>query len=269
MINQKNERISFNDRHFIIEISLLLYKAQRKIIISLFISDNIKVKELKEFISKDFDFPINTMSFFNPLTGILDDSFEFQFEQDKKINLNLILNAPKQNNFNLNYQNNMKNQNIQKNINEYEIIKKSESKNKDFQKLNNSNHQLHNFINEEKKICIDIDTNLNNNINNSNNNKNQFNNNTDNKKVDGIVINKIKNANFNYFLTKKFENKMDNNYSLLKKKRLSNLHQENKLKEDNLSNKEKNTKKIKIINFNVNKTVDQNNIKILNKEKDS
>ena len=89
MINQI-EKLRFpSDRHFTIEISLIMPTKQKKFIISLFISDNIKVKELKEFISKDFELPVSDMIFFNAFEGILQDSYEFQFEQDKKINLSL------------------------------------------------------------------------------------------------------------------------------------------------------------------------------------
>ena len=150
MINQNKKIRCYADKHFIIEISLLLPDKQKKIIISLFISDNIKVKELKEFISKDFDFPINTMRLFSPLHGTLEDSYEFQFEQDKKINLNLILIAPIESAHDLNPKNILKNENIQKNINEYKLIKKNELNESvirinDLFNMNNSIQQLNNI----------------------------------------------------------------------------------------------------------------------------
>ena len=74
MINRIQEPKFSNEKHFIIEINLFLPEKQKKIIISLFISDNIKVKELKEFISHDFDLPINRLKFFYHLEGNLEDS---------------------------------------------------------------------------------------------------------------------------------------------------------------------------------------------------
>ena len=82
------------------------------------------------------------MRFFSPLQGTLEDSYEFQFEQDKKINLNLILIAPIESAHDLNPKNILKNENIQKNINEYKLIKKNELneaviRNNDLFKMNN------------------------------------------------------------------------------------------------------------------------------------
>ena len=119
MINRIQEPKFSNEKHFIIEINLFLPEKQKKIIISLFISDNIKVKELKEFISHDFDLPINSLKFFYHLEGNLEDSYEFLFEPDKKINLDLILSTPKKSATDLNYKNISKSENIHKNIKLY------------------------------------------------------------------------------------------------------------------------------------------------------
>ena len=267
MINQQKELISFNDKHFIIEISLILYEKLKKIIISLFISDNIKVKELKQFISKDFDFPINTINFFSPFHGILEDSYEFLFEQDKKINLDLILNVPTQSANDLNYKNVMKNQNIQKNVNEYKIIKKNESKdtvtrNNDFLKMNYSSQLLNNSNDErEEDNIFPTKKTKNNKINIFNNNINEK-----NEKVMKTNI-KIKNDKFNYFSTKKSEKNLGNNIPFLNKKRLSTTYRESKSKKETTFQNQKNSKKIKIINFNINKTINQNDKNSLNKDK--
>ena len=125
MINQNNQKRYRSDRHFIIEISFIIPNKLKKFIISLFISDNLKVLELKEFISKDFDIPINTFKFFYPLEGFLDDSYEFPFEQDKKINLDLILNEPKESAFDFNCENVSKKEENQNNINEIKLNKNS------------------------------------------------------------------------------------------------------------------------------------------------
>ena len=53
------------------------------------ISENITVKELREFISKDFNIPINNLNFYCSSEGFLKDSFEFKFKQDNIINLDL------------------------------------------------------------------------------------------------------------------------------------------------------------------------------------
>ena len=268
MINQNKKIRCYADKHFTIEISLLLPNKQKKIIISLFISDNIKVKELKEFISKDFDFPINTMAFFSPLQGTLEDSYEFQFEQDKKINLNLILIAPIESAHGLNHKNVLKSENIQKNINEYKLIKKNELnesviRNNDLFKMNNSIQQLSDTKDEKNEYNIFKDLNLaNDKINNFNINKND-------KNESEILNKKNKNEICNFFLTKKSEKKINKNFSFLNKKRLSTSHNTITSEKENQITKGKDNKSIKVINFNVNninKTINKNDVNTLNNE---
>ena len=269
MINQNKKIRCYVDKHFIIEISLLLPDKQKKIIISLFISDNIKVKELKEFISKDFDFPINTMRFFSPLQGTLEDSYEFQFEQDKKINLNLILIAPIESAHDLNPKNILKNENIQKNINEYKLIKKNELneaviRNNDLFKMSNSIHQLNNTKDEKNESSIFKDLNL------ANDKINNFNIINKNNKNENLILNKKnKNEICNFFLTKKSEKKLNKNFSFLNKKRLNTSDNTSKSEKENHITKNKNNKSIKVVNFNVNnvnKTINQNDVNTLSKE---
>ena len=266
MINQNKKIRCYADKHFTIEISLLLPNKQKKIIISLFISDNIKVKELKEFISKDFDFPINTMAFFSPLQGTLEDSYEFQFEQDKKINLNLILIAPIESAHGLNHKNVLKSENIQKNINEYKLIKKNELnesviRNNDLFKMNNSIQQLSDTKDEKNEYNIFKDLNLaNDKINNINKND---------KNESEILNKKNKNEICNFFLTKKSEKKLNKNFSFLSKKRLNTSDNTSKSEKENHITKTKNNKSIKVVNFNVNnvnKTINQNDVNTLSKE---
>ena len=268
MINQNKKIRCYADKHFTIEISLLLPNKQKKIIISLFISDNIKVKELKEFISKDFDFPINTMAFFSPLQGTLEDSYEFQFEQDKKINLNLILIAPIESAHGLNHKNVLKSENIQKNINEYKLIKKNELnesviRNNDLFKMNNSIQQLSDTKDEKNEYNIFKDLNLaNDKINNFNINKND-------KNESEILNKKNKNEICNFFLTKKSEKKINKNFRFLNKKRLSTSHNTSISEKENQITKGINNKSIKVINFNVNnvnKTINKNDVNTLNNE---
>ena len=263
MIKQNKEIICYNDKHFIIEISLLLPNKQKKIVISLFVSDNIKVKELKEFISKDFEFPFNTIKFFSPLQGFLEDSYEFQFVQDKKINLNLILIAPIEGANDLSQKNILKNENIQENINENKLIKKNElqdtvMKNNNLLKMCNSSQHLNNTKDKKKEYTIFKDINLeNNNVDNLNINKN-------NKKESEIINKKTKNDNCSFFLTKKSQKKLNKNISFLNKKRFYDQHKTPESKKENIITEEKNNKNVKIINFNinnVNKVIKQDDIK--------
>ena len=250
MINRIQEPKFSNEKHFIIEINLFLPEKQKKIIISLFISDNIKVKELKEFISHDFDLPINRLKFFYHLEGNLEDSYEFLFEPDKKINLDLILSTPKKSATDLNYKNFSKSENIHKNINfEYKINKKNEindsvtGNNEIFIKINNSIEKLNKSIDDKKEYLefngIKL---LNNNICSFNNDKNNEN------KYDK------KNNKFNFFSTELSKKNIDKIPSLLNKKRSSNTYKDIKYKNESLNTKQMNNKNIKIINFNINKS---------------
>ena len=258
MINQI-EKLRFpSDRHFTIEISLIMPTKQKKFIISLFISDNIKVKELKEFISKDFELPVSDMIFFNAFEGILQDSYEFQFEQDKKINLSLILNYQKKSASELNNINISKNEEIQKNINESKIIKKNEinkavTQNK-FLKIEDMNKEINNISSSKNEDLLFNGINCyNNGINNFINNKNEK------------INEKVKNDKFNFFSTKISEKKSDLNHSFLNMKRNLSPHQ-TKMSKYIIKNQnvEENNKNIKIINLNINKATNKSEVDKIN-----
>ena len=238
MIKQIKKGRYRSDKHFIIEISFILPNKRKKIVISLFISDNIKVKELREFISKDFNIPINTLKFFYPLEGFLEDSYEFQFEQDKKINLDLILNAPKESAFDSNYRNVSKKEENQKRIN-------------DFFKIISQKQEIVNSRNVQKE------TNL---LNNQNSLKYSINigNNDKNESKDKEKSDENKRIYWNNFLKDYNDKNNGTNQIFLNKKRFESSHKP--IKSQNQKNYSKieikNNKNIKIINFNINKSLD-------------
>ena len=255
MINQTKQGRYRSDNHFIIEISFILPNKQKKMIISLFISDNITVKELREFISKDFNIPINNLNFFYSSKGFLKDSFEFQFKQDNIINLDLILGAPKESAFDLKYKNVSKKEENQKNINEYNLNKKNELKSSvtrinDFFQINSQKRETVNSGNDKKENNLLYNQNsFNNSINNFINEKNI---NKDEEKKDEIKRNFL-----NFFLTKNNEKDKEKNPTLLNKKRF--LSSQKSIKPQNQKNflkiEQKNNKNVKIINFNINKSL--------------
>ena len=255
MIKQTKQGRYRSDSHFIIEISFILPNKRKKIIISLFISDNITVKELREFISKDFNIPINNLNFFYSSKGFLKDSFEFQFKQDNIINLDLILGAPKESAFDLKYKNVSKKEENQKNINEYNLNKKNELKSSvtrinDFFQINSQKRETVNSGNDKKENNLLYNQNsFNNSINNFINEKNI---NKDEEKKDEIKRNFL-----NFFLTKNNEKDKEKNPTLLNKKRF--LSSQKSIKPQNQKNflkiEQKNNKNVKIINFNINKSL--------------
>ena len=255
MIKQTKQGRYRSDSHFIIEISFILPNKQKKMIISLFISDNITVKELREFISKDFNIPINNLNLFYSSKGFLKDSFEFQFKQDNIINLDLILGAPKESAFDLKYKNVSKKEENQKNINEYNLNKKNELKSSvtrinDFFQINSQKRETVNSGNDKKENNSLYNQNsFNNSINNFINEKNI---NKDEEKKDEIKRNFL-----NFFLTKNNEKDKEKNPTLLNKKRF--LSSQKSIKPQNQKNflkiEQKNNKNVKIINFNINKSL--------------
>ena len=255
MINPTKQGRYRSDSHFIIEISFIFPNKQKKMIISLFISDNITVKELREFISKDFNIPINNLNFFYSSKGFLKDSFEFQFKQDNIINLDLILGAPKESAFDLKYKNVSKKEENQKNINEYNLNKKNELKSSvtrinDFFQINSQKRETVNSGNDKKENNLLYNQNsFNNSINNFINEKNI---NKDEEKKDEIKRNFL-----NFFLTKNSEKDKEKNINLLNKKRF--LSSQKSIKPQNQKNflkiEQKNNKDVKIINFNINKSL--------------
>ena len=255
MIKQTKQGRYRSDSHFIIEISFILPNKQKKMIISLFISGNITVKELREFISKDFNIPINNLNLFYSSKGFLKDSFEFQFKQDNIINLDLILGAPKESAFDLKYKNVSKKEENQKNINEYNLNKKNELKSSvtrinDFFQINSQKRETVNSGNDKKENNLLYNQNsFNNSINNFINEKNI---NKDEEKKDEIKRNFL-----NFFLTKNNEKDKEKNPTLLNKKRF--LSSQKSIKPQNQKNflkiEQKNNKNVKIINFNINKSL--------------
>ena len=131
-MNQIKELKNKNNNRFIIEISILLLESQKKITVSLFINASVTVLELKEFISKDFGFPSQSMIFFYPIKGIIDNSYKFSFEPNKKVLLDLIIDNKK-----------------------IDINKKKDEialKDKDFEKLLNINIHDNNLLNAKNNI---------------------------------------------------------------------------------------------------------------------
>ena len=285
MMNEIKELNFTNNKQFIIEITLILIESQKKITISLFISAPITVLQLKEFISKDFDFDIQNMIFFYPPKGIIDNTYKFQAESNEKICLDLILDDK---NTNLNILNN------EKNIKNYELQKLKNNNFFDINLLNNQNN-INNLIKNNKnnsKIktaepipkLIDpindkrgchlfssrnISDNKNiNNISNNNINVNKINNriNNENQKNNNLKINiqtninQIKPNKCNFVLTK-IENKQKqiDDFLLGKKRNIpatfktTILNPENEDTKSKLLVKTQNNNNYKIVNFNVNK----------------
>ena len=94
-MNQIKELKDKDSNRFIIEITLILPELQKKIIISLFISAPVTVLELKKFLSKDFEYPIQSMIFFYPLRGLVNNSYIFSSEANSKIELSLVIDDKK------------------------------------------------------------------------------------------------------------------------------------------------------------------------------
>ena len=289
MRSQIKELNNKDNKEFIIEISLILIKSLKKFTISLFISAPVSVLELKEFISRDFEFPIENMIFFYPLKGIIDNNYVFPFEINKKILLDLILDDRKNdinnnnneivlNNY-IKYPNTFFFNNIlnkQKNINNLININK-----------NNNNNYINKTENLHEKL-INSDTNkeyysL---INNKNNNISQGQDNTNiisineneninkyeniNNEINNMKLNldQLKNNKCSFILTKIDNKQKSVNEHLLGKKRnipttfkttISNKENDN-AKSKNLLKTQINNN-FKVVNFSVNK-----NLSSVNKE---
>ena len=279
-MNQIKELKNKNNDPFIIEITLILIESQKKITISLFISAPLTVLELKEFISKDFDFPIQNMVFFYPLKGIVDNTYIFQAEPNQKIMLDLILDDKKIDINKLNNEITSKNNEIKKipnnNFLDINLLNNQNNINNFFK--NNTNlktiepHQkIIDSIND-KKTChlfnsINISDNKNINIINYNNiNKNLNINNNENQKNNNYKINNKNNLNqvkankCNFVLTK-IDNKQKSIDEFLLGKKRNNpatfkttvLNPENEDTKSKILSKGHINNNYKIVNFNVNK----------------
>ena len=243
-LKQKN-----NNANTII-ISYKLLSSQKVAEISLFIKEQVSVLELKEFLSKDFDFPVENIILFNPLEGILDNIYQFSFKENNIIKLELILQNNDNNiilnqndikseskksitdisnkinnNLKINNKNNNENNKNNKN-NKNKIINFQINKNNpEIQKNNNSN----NLINKNKETSYPEAGKMLKNVNfktqqiNSDNKKaskiNFFTNNIQNKMILPKINESFVNNNFNDATIKKLDSKKVNNNNLLGQKR--------------------------------------------------
>ena len=273
MMNQIKELKNINKEEFIIEISLIKLESLKKFTISILISEPVTVLELKELISKDFDYKIEDMIIFYRNQGILENSYIFQAEPNQEIKLELLIDDKK--------------------IETNELHKKISIDYKETSNLQNSNILINKKVNSNYSLSISTkndsypiesdNKNLtNNNINDKNdyhlpNNINLLNNKNicdinDNKRIkdndankilnknENININLFKNNKCNFVLTKMDSPKYTMNDFLLGKKRSipttfkTTIHK----KEDKDTNektpiKSPNNNNFKVINFNVNK----------------
>ena len=273
MMNQIKELKNINKEEFIIEISLIKLESLKKFTISILISEPVTVLELKELISKDFDYKIEDMIIFYRYQGILENSYIFQAEPNQEIKLELLIDDKK--------------------IETNELHKKISIDYKETSNLQNSNILINKKVNSNYSLSISTkndsypiesdNKNLtNNNINDKNdyhlpNNINLLNNKNicdinDNKRIkdndankilnknENININLFKNNKCNFVLTKMDSPKYTMNDFLLGKKRSipttfkTTIHK----KEDKDTNektpiKSPNNNNFKVINFNVNK----------------
>ena len=136
-MNQIKELNKNNCKNFIIEIYLILLDSQKSFTISLFIYTTISVLELKQFISKDFEFSIESMIFFYPPKGIIDNTYKFLFEPNKIIRIDLIIDDIKKEINKVDKKIGLKNiycQSLPKNFNYNQIL------------LNNKNNLINNYI---------------------------------------------------------------------------------------------------------------------------
>jgi len=272
MMNQIKKLKSISKEEFIIEISHILLGSLKKFTISIFISEPVTVLELKEFISKDFDYQIEDMIIFYEQQGILENSYTFQAEPNKKIELGLIIDDKKIETSELHkkiskdYKETINLQNsyispINK-INSNSSLSIS-TKNNSNPIENNNKNLINNNINDKNDYYLPPNINLLNNKNIYDINDNIRNNDSDvNKnlnKNENINLNISKNNKCNFVLTKMDSPKYINNDYLLGKKRANSTTFKTTLhKKEDKDTKEKTlikspTNNFKVINFNINK----------------
>jgi len=285
MMNQIKELNNNNCKRFIIEINLILLDSQKRYTISLFIYTTISVLELKQFISKDFEFPIQSMIFFYPPKGIIDNAYKFLFEPNKIITIDLIIDRKKNQINKLNKEIALKNinyQNLEKNIRNYNQILLNNKNNKNnlinnyikpYNDINNTellnpyNNLLNNPFNDNKQYQLPEKTNyfnnqINNNICKNIKNENKTENLNNVYKIDNNNLNQIKNNKCNFISTKIDTKQKISNENLLGKKRsfpatfkTTILNKENEITKQKAMIKPQNNSNIKIVNFSVNKNV--------------
>lgn len=285
MMNQIKELNNNNCKRFIIEVNLILLDSQKRYTISLFIYTTISVLELKRFISKDFEFSIQSMILFYPPKGIIDNAYKFLFEPNKIITIDLIIDRKKNQINKLNKEIALKNinyDNLPKNISNSDkfLLNNKNNKNnlinnyiKPYNDINNTvllnpyNNLLNNPFNDNKQCQLPEKTNyFNNQINNNicksiiKDNKTENLNNI--YKIDNNNLNQIKNNKCNFILTKIDNKQKIANDNLLGKKRsfpatfkTTILNKENEITKQKNMIKPQNNSNIKIVNFSVNKNV--------------
>ena len=284
-MNQIKELNNNNCKRFIIEVNLILLDSQKRYTISLFIYTTISVLELKRFISKDFEFSIQSMILFYPPKGIIDNAYKFLFEPNKIITIDLIIDRKKNQINKLNKEIALKNinyDNLPKNISNCDkfLLNNKNNKNnlinnyiKPYNDINNTvllnpyNNLLNNPFNDNKQCQLPEKTNYFNNQINNNICKNII---KDNKtenlnniyKIDNNNLNQIKNNKCNFILTKIDNKQKIANDNLLGKKRsfpatfkTTILNKENEITKQKNMIKPQNNSNIKIVNFSVNKNV--------------
>ena len=284
-MNQIKELNNNNCKRFIIEVNLILLDSQKRYTISLFIYTTISVLELKRFISKDFEFSIQSMILFYPPKGIIDNAYKFLFEPNKIITIDLIIDRKKNQINKLNKEIALKNinyDNLPKNISNCDkfLLNNKNNKNnlinnyiKPYNDINNTvllnpyNNLLNNPFNDNKQCQLPEKTNyFNNQINNNicksiiKDNKTENLNNI--YKIDNNNLNQIKNNKCNFILTKIDTKQKIANDNLLGKKRsfpatfkTTILNKENEITKQKAMIKPQNNSNIKIVNFSVNKNV--------------
>ena len=284
-MNQIKELNNNNCKRFIIEVNLILLDSQKRYTISLFIYTTISVLELKRFISKDFEFSIQSMILFYPPKGIIDNAYKFLFEPNKIITIDLIIDRKKNQINKLNKEIALKNinyDNLPKNISNSDkfLLNNKNNKNnlinnyiKPYNDINNTvllnpyNNLLNNPFNDNKQCQLPEKTNyFNNQINNNicksiiKDNKTENLNNI--YKIDNNNLNQIKNNKCNFILTKIDTKQKIANDNLLGKKRsfpatfkTTILNKENEITKQKAMIKPQNNSNIKIVNFSVNKNV--------------
>ena len=285
MMNQIKELNNNNCKRFIIEVNLILLDSQKRYTISLFIYTTISVLELKRFISKDFEFSIQSMILFYPPKGIIDNAYKFLFEPNKIITIDLIIDRKKNQINKLNKEIALKNinyDNLPKNISNCDkfLLNNKNNKNnlinnyiKPYNDINNTellnpyNNLLNNPFNDNKQYQLPEKTNyfnnqINNNICKNIKNENKTENLNNVYKIDNNNLNQIKNNKCNFILTKIDNKQKIANDNLLGKKRsfpatfkTTILNKENEITKQKNMIKPQNNSNIKIVNFSVNKNV--------------
>jgi len=270
MKNQIKKLKNIKKEEFIIEISLILLESLKKFTISIFISEPVTVLELKEFISKDFDYQIEDMIIFCRHQGILENSYTLQSKPNQKLELELIIDNKKiktselHKKISLDYKETINLQNDS--ISHINAINSNSSLS--ISTKNNSNpieifnkSLINNNINDKTGCFFLLNINLLNNKNIYDINGNVLNNDNDTNNLNKneiINLNISKNNKCNFVLTKMDNPKYINNDYLLGKKRVNSTTFKTTLHKDTKEKtliKSPTNNNFKVINFNVNKNI--------------